>query len=388
MSKILWGLTMNFIDPFFFLIVLLFVYFLPGYFFLGIFRINLTFFEHFLFSFFFSFILIIFLSILLYLLNIPINRISIIISIIMSILVFLQIIIFIQKRGYGEVFSFKDNFFLNKINFTIFLTIILFLLGLYFKALYVQYLPYGTDLGHHSFWAKYIITTGELPNYGSNQFVIGESILLAMPFLISKLSLNSVYSLILLSFFHLLGLMAVLVLSFRIFNKQVLPALISFFLIAIPYIFLPPNFNFILSGVVGNLLGSFISIGLIYFFYRFFIEKEVSFIFLTLISAFGLIYVHNLTIFLFLLVFLFFILIYFLFSQKEFISSAKYIFKIFSDIKALIFLAFIIGIFFLMIPSYLVYTDISNVFTKDIFKVYQIIWGSSEICVFSLELEE
>src|SRR3989344_9371211 len=220
-----------FVDSLIFLLVFLFAYLVPGYFFLGIFKIKLSFFEHFIFSFLFSLVFVIFSSILLNLLHVPINKFSFAIFF----LVFVGTMVSLQKKKFGRVVSFKDSFFGDKKCFIIFVTPLLALVVLYTMALSAQPLPYGTDLGHHSFWAKSIIITGELPDYGSNQFVIGESILLAIPFLISGLAFNSVYSLVLLFLVHIFGLLAVLALSFRIFKCHIFPALFSFFLITLPY---------------------------------------------------------------------------------------------------------------------------------------------------------
>ena len=304
---------------------------------------------------------------ILQLLNIRITKLSIIVSI----LTFIVIMILYQGKKIVEIFKFKDSFFVNKTNFIIFIGIILFIFKLCFTVFYIQYLPYGTDLGHHAFWAKHIITTGNLPDYQSNQFVIGESILLAMPFLISEIALNSVYSLILLFSFYLLGAMGVLILSFRLFNCKILPSLMSFLLITIPYNFLPPHFNFIISGVVGNLLGNFISIGFIYFLYRFITEKKEDFGLFTLISLFGLVYVHSLTTLLFTLIFLLFLIIYFLFSHKNFILSAKSFLTTLTNKKILILIILILSLFFLMKPAYLVYTTFSEVFTGALLEAHQ-----------------
>ena len=209
-------------------------------------------------------------------------------------------------------------------------TLFLFLLVLtvLIKTIYLSdaVLPTSTDLGHHMYWSKLIVETGELPYYAKQEiitnendvyeladpkpisdFIIGEHLPFAAISILSGTSFFSAFPVTFLSLINLISLLALVLFAFRLATglkgHSILPrlfspahvALATLFLFGPLYTLASPQAKFVSGGVVGNTLGNLFIPLILLAFYRAFREKRGDFFALGIVLAFGLAYIHHLS---------------------------------------------------------------------------------------------
>lgn len=279
---------------------------------------------------------------------------------------------------------------------TILIILILFL-TIFIKTAYLKdaIFPTATDLGHHMYWSKLTAQTGKIPDYQkieivkqdneyrleSNSiadFIIGEHLIFSGINLLSKIPFNSYFPALILFAINIFSILAIFILTLRIFadtfyekiiNSTNL-AILSLLIIGPIYAITSPQAKFVSGGVIGNLIGNLLIPLCLYLFYRALKEKNSWFLFLGLFLSAGLFYTHHLSgfIFLFILAFIFLTFNGLLILQKIFNASSNKIptlwqtyQKVFKDlmlifIRPQIILFFIGAILFLFLvytPSYL-----------------------------------
>lgn len=260
-------------------------------------------------------------------------------------------------------------------------TLILLLIFLIFliKTAYLSgsILPTATDMGHHMYWSKLMAETGQLPTYeGMPDFIIGEHIVFGLIAIWGNFDFFGAFPVVLLYLFNLLGILAVFVLTLRIFKnlsteggKNV--AILSLLFLGVLYAVSSPQGKFVSGGVIGNTMGNFLLPMTFYFYYRAFeflgvSEKKdgilhfaqddkyrKSFLALAIFVTFGLFYTHHLTAFIFLFIVPLVVLIYLAVNYDSAQEIAKKAGKlIFSPQVLGTFAIGMIFFFFIFTPNY------------------------------------
>jgi len=227
-----------------------------------------------------------------------------------------------DENDKDSLFSFSKNQFI--------LILLLLFLTIFIKVAYLSgtVAPTATDLGHHTYWIKTMVETGQLPTYdGMPDFIIGEHIALGEMAIISGLSFFSAFPVVFLLLINLLGILTVFLLTLRIFkNKSI--AILTLLFLGVLFAVSSPQAKFVSGGVMGNIMGNFLLPLAFYFYYRAmefwensddveaqFIEpvsqqtgfdksnlykNSRTFLSLAVFTTFGLFYTHHLTAFVFL----------------------------------------------------------------------------------------
>ncbi|MFA5961650.1 MAG: DUF1616 domain-containing protein [Parcubacteria group bacterium] len=272
-------------------------------------------------------------------------------------------------------FSFKQ---------TLLIILILFL-SIFIRSVYLQNnLPSSsTDLGHHMYWSKLFAESGKIQNYTQREivlkdgayqidapkpisdFVIGEHLIFTAISLISGASFISAFPVSVLLFINIFSLLAVFILSLRLFeaspqNKNI--AIFALLFCGALFVIDPPQAKFVGGGVIGNILGNLLIPLTFYFYVRFLREKESVFLFFALFFSMGLFYTHHLSGLIFLLTFVGFVALSFLFNFQE----TKQVF--FSQKRSwqspllLAFLVFsLVFVFIIYTPTYLTNSAVNTV---------------------------
>ena len=275
----------------------------------------------------------------------------------------------------GVELPFQDsNLFSFSKNQSILIFLFLFL-TIFIKTAYLSgtVAPTATDMGHHTYWVKTMVESGQLPTYdGMPDFIIGEHIALGEMAMITGLSFFSAFPVVFLFLINLLGILTVFLLTLRIFKSKNI-AILTLLFLGVLFAVSSPQAKFVSGGVMGNIMGNFLMPLAFYFYFRAMefwntekselnSDSELSsdfsnaikaFLSLAIFTTFGLFYTHHLTafIFLFVLVLLipFFILTNFR-EAKELISkTAKIIFSV--PVIATFFTG-LIFFFFVFTPNY------------------------------------
>ncbi|MGW8184541.1 MAG: hypothetical protein ACWGHO_00325 [Candidatus Moraniibacteriota bacterium] len=221
------------------------------------------------------------------------------------------------------------------------LIILILFSTIFIKTVYLKdaIFPTATDLGHHMYWSKLISETGELPDYRKNEitqidnsyqlqsepiadFIIGEHLIFSGVNILTKIPFNSYFPALILFAINIISLLAMFILSLRVFKNSLLKenldgriinpvnlSILVLFLIGPIYAIASPQSKFISGGVIGNLVGNLLIPICLYFFYRALKEKNSWMLFMGLFLSAGLFYTHHLSgfIFLFILAFIFII---------------------------------------------------------------------------------
>jgi len=346
-----------------FYLTLVFVLFAPGYsLLLAIFGKSkvLSALEKFIISFGLSIISVDFIFFALSKTNISITRLSSIFGIAIFILICLVIFKFRKFSDSDEdnkLFSFSKNQFV--------LILLLLFLSIFIKTAYLTdtVFPTSTDMGHHMYWAKWMVENHQLPTYdGMPDFIIGEHIIFATIATLSGASFLSAFPVIVLLLINILGILMVFILTLRIFKQKNIAILVLLFL-GVLYAVSSPQAKFVSGGVVGNIIGNFLMPLALYFYYRAFSFFETTnkapaiariFLALALFSTFGLLYTHHLTSFIFLFVFALIVFIFLVLNFKDLKNIFSALTKIIFSPQALATL-FICLVFFFWVftPNYI-----------------------------------
>ncbi len=263
----------------------------------------------------------------------------------------------------NQLFSFSKNQFI--------LILLLLFFTVFIKTAYLSgtVAPTATDMGHHTYWAKTFVESGQLPTYdGMPDFIIGEHVALGEMTMINHWSFFSAWPVIFLFLMNLLGILTVFLLTLRIFrNKNI--AILTLLFLGVLFAVSSPQAKFVSGGVMGNIIGNFFMPMAFYFYFRAmeFTEGSLAslkeaklpsasskkFLSLAVFSTFGLFYTHHLTSFIFLFVFVllipFFLAINFTRTKGLLSKTFKIIFS--APVLATFF-AGLIFFFFIFTPNY------------------------------------
>lgn len=294
------------------------------------------------------------------------------------------------------VFSFSKN---QSILIFLFLFLTIFIKTAYLSGTVA---PTTTDMGHHTYWVKTIVESGQLPTYdGMPDFIIGEHVVLGEMAMINGLSFFSAFPVVFLFLINLLSILMVFLLTLRIFKSKNI-AILTLLFLGVLFAVSSPQAKFVSGGVMGNIMGNFLMPLAFYFYYRAmeFWEKENNplplysggdarraeglqnetfkssppvlrgrcrdvlvetegvanaraFLSLAIFTTFGLFYTHHLTAFIFLFVLTllipFFLIINFKESKEILTRTFKLIFSV--PVMATFFTG-LIFFFFVFTPNY------------------------------------
>ncbi|HEX7586114.1 MAG TPA: DUF1616 domain-containing protein [Patescibacteria group bacterium] len=367
----------------FFYATLVFVLFLPGYFFLWAAfgrqkRFNRL--EEFIISFGLSILAVDFLMLFLNRIKIPLTRLSLMISITIFIGICYGIYKKFQTKNVGKTCR-EFDFSLRQTR----LIILLLILTVFIKAAYLQYntLPATTDLGHHMYWSKVISETGSIPNYeardivqsGGNyaisqpmpisDFIVGEHLIFSATNLISGIDFISYFPVIILYLINLMSVLALFLLALKLFEdhpqgKNI--AILALFFLGPLFAVAPPQAKYVGGGVIGNLIGNLLLPLAFYFYYRAFKGKDRLSLAIALIFSMGLFYTHHLTGLLFLLAFALSLIAIIVVHFREMSLFLKTWMKIIFSPAVLAVLIFaVVFVFFVYTPTYLVNNAVSTI---------------------------
>jgi len=255
-----------------------------------------------------------------------------------------------QKSDGGEAFQDPFNFSYWQ---TIFILISLFL-AIFICATYLSdtIVPSATDMGHHMFWVQKIIDTGNLPNYGMPDFIIGEHIPFAVVNLLSSASVMGAMPILILFFVNIVGIFTLAMLAGRIFKSSKVTAT-AIFVVGVLYAINAPQGKYVSGGVVGNVFGNMLIPVALYFLYRALSEKDSVFAGLFIFSLTGLLYAHHLSAFILLYSIAAIVVAYLALNLDRIFKVIGDWIKIFLKPFPLLFLIFSILFFiFVYTPSY------------------------------------
>jgi len=240
--------------------------------------------------------------------------------------------------------------------------------AIFIRIIYLvpKIIPHTTDLGHHMYWANFIVKFQELPNYGIPDVIIGEHIIFGAISILSGIGVISALPVAVLFIINCFSLLAVFLLTKELastlFKKKSANkiGLLSLIAIGIFYAIASPQASYINGGVIGNLLGNFFIPTIFYLFIKALREREPTIAGIGFFLIGTLIFTHHLSTFIF-----FYSLAGFLLFMSLSILIAKFFFKepdlkinsflkTFFNLKtSLVSLFLLIFIFVVRVPSYL-----------------------------------
>ncbi len=303
-------------------------------------------------------------------------------NILFILMLLFAIFLFWKKTKYFKKSTkYKSTETINASTITI---ILILLLTILIKTAYLRntIFPTSTDLGHHMYWSKQISETGKLPVYEKikivtdnnaykltspqpiSDFIIGEHLIFSAINMISGIPFVSYFPTLILFLINMMSILALFILTLRLFPKNNKVAIITLLLIGPLWALSSPQAKFVSGGVIGNLLGNLFIPLCLYFYYRAFNEKKSVFLTLALFLTMGMFYTHHLSGLIFLFVVAFTLLFLFLFFIKEIIINKKNVlsfeivnnyFKLFFSKSNIFFLIFAISfLLFVYTPAYLI----------------------------------
>jgi len=286
------------------ILVLPFILILPGFFlllaFFGWKNEKISFFEKSALAVPLSLISVDLIVLLLARINVPLKGLNLVGSIlIFCLLCFIVFQFRFRKKNQKSESREKRNGSESFFDFSFWQTVFILLsiaLAIFIRTAYLSdtILPSSTDLGHHMYWVQKIIDSGELPDYGMPDFIIGEHMIFAAVNLISGVSLMSAMPALVLLLFNVAGIFAMAILLARLFKDKNIIAF-SFFVAGVLYAVNAPQAKYVSGGVVGNVIGNMLIPIALYFLYRALKEKNQIFAGLSLFSFLGLLYTHHLS---------------------------------------------------------------------------------------------
>ncbi|MFC1756400.1 DUF6541 family protein [Patescibacteria group bacterium] len=359
-----------------FFVSIILLLFIPGYFIiLAIWGKSKVFslLEKLVISFGLSIIIIDFLLILIGKIGIAINT----LSLLLLITVFSGACIWIYKRRFKKETTEKEN---KKMLFSkdqIILIVLILFLTVFIKTIYLSdtIFPTSTDLGHHMFWSKQISETGELPTYEKQQivetdgnynisqpqpiadFIIGEHLIFSAINMLSGISFISYFPSLVLFLINIMGIMAVFILSIRLFEnfrqgKNI--AILTLFLIGPLFAISSSQAKFVSGGVIGNILGNLLIPLSLYFYLRALRKKDPWLLATGIFLTFGLFYTHHLSAFIFIYIFAFIAAFFLTLNAKNILAYLRSWLKI--VISPPVIATLILAVVFLALiytPSYI-----------------------------------
>ncbi len=254
----------------------------------------------------------------------------------------------------------------NSNNWLLFFVIMAF--SVFIRALYLipKIIPHTTDLGHHMYWANFIIKFQQLPIYGIPDVIIGEHIVFGAVSILSGIGIISALPTTILFIINIVSLLAVFLLTRELarllFEEKTAfkIGILALIAIGIFYAIASPQATYINGGVIGNLMGNLLVPTIFYLFTKAVKDNSATLASLGFFLIGVLAYTHHLSAFIFvyslvgfLLFFLIgFLIIKFVFKNQDF--KFDYLFKIFFNLKTVLTSLFILAfVFSIRIPSYL-----------------------------------
>lgn len=360
------------------------VLFVPGYFMLLAFfgKEKLSSLERFILSSGLSIIIADFLMLLLSRVGIIFTKTSLILTLILF--SFCCFIVYKKRFKKSPAIVDKNSLFTFSSKQLLFIMLVLFL-SFFLRSAYLQNSspPSSTDLGHHMYWSKLFSETGRIQNYTQSDiikeneiyqidsprpisdFVIGEHLIFSAINLISGANFISAFPIIVLFYINIFTLLAIFILSLRLFennpqNKNI--AIFALLFCGAIFAIDPPQAKFIGGGVVGNIIGNLLMPITFYFYIRFLRERVVPFLFFALFFSMGLFYTHHLTALIFLLTFAIFILLALFLNFRETKKILLGEIKLLrSPLLITFFLFVLIFVFSIYTPTYLKNSAVNTV---------------------------
>lgn len=355
---------------------LLFIIFIPGYFFICAIdskKNNFFLWERIVFAFVSGIAILNFAMIFLNFLGVKFSFLSIFSIIAIFSLIFLMV--FFVRRKKTETKKQKNIFNFNAKEKKLILIILVFVILV--KVLYAgNYLvPSSTDLGHHMYWSKQIAQTGEISVYQEREVIeesgnfkidspepisdviVGEHLVFAAFSIFSGMELSTYFPILILFVINIFSILAFFLLSVRLFAK--FPqgkkmAILSLFFIGVLYAVTPPQEKYVVGGVIGNIFGNLFIPIVIYFFFRFFQEKKVFFLNLAIVFSYALAYIHHLSTLLLFFILLSILVFNLVFNLKFSKDVLKSLFRSKSILVLSLSLVLLAGFLFLIYtPAYL-----------------------------------
>jgi len=287
---------------------------------------------------------------------------------IVGILIVCGLIYFYKNANKAEKADDADKLFnFSKKQFALIL-IFLFLTFL-IKTAYLSnsVIPTATDMGHHMYWAKMMSLTGSLSTYdGMPDFIIGEHTIFSVLNILSGVNFFSAFPIVILYLVNIFSILAVFILTLRIFNNKNV-AILSLLFLGIIYAVSSPQAKFVSGGVIGNVLGNYFLPIIFYFYFRafkFLSNKEIlrqaqdeknskAFLSLAIFLTFGMFYTHHLTSFVFLFSFLFLIIFFLIVNYANLEEVWKKTWRVVFSWEVLATLAIcLLFFFFIFTPTY------------------------------------
>ncbi|MFA4817366.1 MAG: DUF6541 family protein [Parcubacteria group bacterium] len=369
-------------------IAIILVLFLPGYFLLlAIFGKKNKFdsLEKFVLSFGLSIIITDILLIFLNKFSISINKASLLIFFGLFFIACYLFYYLRQKNENGEVIYPERGKYSRAQTLTIVLVIFI---SIFFRTAHLakNITPSATDLGHHMYWVGKIVESGEIPAYqkvdiieknGSygvsepgkiDDFIIGEHLIFAAVGIISGASVISAFPVTLLFLINIIGLLAIFILAkvfFDSFSWGKNMAILSILFLGGLYALSAPQGNFISGGVVGNLIGNLFVPLAFYLLYRAIKENSSALFALGIFTAFGLIYAHHLTTFIFGFALAFSFIFLLLIKRKGIFAELKKISALVFSAPVILTLLFgALFFFFVLMPGYIENQAVKTVIGK------------------------
>ncbi|EKE11296.1 MAG: hypothetical protein ACD_15C00110G0004 [uncultured bacterium] len=257
----------------------------------------------------------------------------------------------------------KDLFVFSKKQLALFLLLIFATIFIKIAYLSGTVFPTSTDMGHHMYWAKWMVENQALPTYdGMPDFIIGEHIIFGLIAILSGADFFSAFPIIVLLLINLAGILTVFLLVLRA-TKQKSIALLSLLFLGVLYAISSPQAKFVSGGVIGNIMGNLLMPMAFYFYCRAFsfFDKEKmpdknssTFLALAVFSTFGLFYTHHLTSFIFLFITALFLLIFFVLNFSRLKQIFSQIFKVVVSPQVIgVFTLGLIFFLFVFTPTYM-----------------------------------
>lgn len=369
---------------FFFSILLLL--FAPGYFlFLAVFGKEAPFNQLEKSTVFFgaSFLVVTFLLLFLGKIGLQINRFSTIVSVLTACLLLYALYRLRMRFGHFKKDSISEKIVFGKKQ-TLAIAILVFL-TIFIKTVYLQnaIFPTSTDLGHHMYWSKLTVETGQIPVYQKSEisqspdgkysigspepiadFIIGEHLIFSAISLVSGIGLVSYLPSSILFLINIFSVLSIFILSAEIFKR--LPfgnnvAISALLFIGPLYAISSPQAKFVSGGVVGNIFGNFLMPLIIYFAIKALKEKSSLQMAMAILFGLALAYTHHLSTFI--LVFsVAFSAVFILFSfRKDILDISRTMIKtLFSPACATVLVFSFVMLFFIYTPTYLNFSAVDT----------------------------
>lgn len=365
-------LTMIFLQQSFFIAVVFFLLFAPGWIFLRVLFPAKVFepLERMIVSVPISFAFITLSAIALNLCGMRFDHVHLLALI--AVILVLPFVLYFPLRRYRDIHMNTNLFSFPKKQTFLIITIILFAVVIKTIFLINAVFPTATDLGHHLYWVEKITVDHKLPTYEKREiimdsdyalsdpepiadFIIGEHVLLAMIKIFTNLPVISTFPSLFLFVINVFTMLMIFVLARRFFEKHPYGSFIAIgtLLLSGPlWAISGAQAKFVSGGVIGNLLGNLLIPATLYFLYRAFVHKNALLLSIAIILGTTLAYTHHLSALIFGYIFVCSIA-YFIILNKDGLPGYARLFALLKEPLIIVLFVAIGALFFFAPPSYL-----------------------------------